>query len=64
MTSRALHQMTEAEWKDEIERRDEIIASYEYLTDVLREYENSFLARLGLRISRLFAPTPLSEGRE
>ncbi len=47
--------MTEAEWQAEIERRDEIIASYKYLTDVLREYEHSFLARLGLRISRLFA---------
>lgn len=44
--------MSEAEWKAEIERRDEIIASFKYLTEILREYEHSTLARLGLRISK------------
>lgn len=44
--------MTEAEWKDEIRRRDEIIASYKYLASILAEYENSYLAKLGLRVSK------------
>ena len=44
--------MSEAEWKAEIERRDEIISSYKYLVGVLAEYEQSKLAKLGLRISK------------
>lgn len=46
--------MREAEWKSEIERRDEIISSYKYLVGVLAEYESSKLAKLGLWLSRLF----------